>query len=148
MWPTSRARLGSISRRILEVEPLEDRTLLDGSVPIQPGQTVQGRISQVGEIDRYSFTIDPLTAIYLRTRVEANGFQSRLSLDGPDGGLLVQSDGLATTNPDDQIVQYLMQGNYTLEVQGVGGGTGDYTLVTSFQPAAMFGFGQDYSSST
>src|SRR5438094_10134987 len=108
--------------RHLEVECLEERTLLSAApvTPFTPGETVHGRISTAGEVDRYTFTVGQddtkriEQALYLRTHVHADGFRSRLSLDGPDGGLLVQSDGKSLTDPDDEIVQYLTAGAYTL----------------------------------
>src|SRR5207244_9508811 len=60
---------------------------------------------------------------------------SRLSLLGPSGELLIQSDGASATDPDDLIVQHLLAGTYFLQVEGLGGGTGAYTLTTEFLPA-------------
>src|SRR5207245_4202374 len=36
---------------------------------------------------------------------------------------------------DDLIVQHLLPGTYFLQVEGLGGGTGSYTLTTEFVPA-------------
>src|SRR5262249_4454482 len=54
---------------------------------------------------------------------------------GPDGQLLIQSDGASATDPDDWIVQHLTPGTYFFEVQGLGGASGAYTLTTDFVPA-------------
>src|SRR5439155_23392890 len=54
---------------------------------------------------------------------------------GRDRRLLIQSDGQSATNPDDLITQHLLAGTYLLEVEGLGGGTGAYTISTQFEPA-------------
>src|SRR5260370_41957690 len=59
----------------------------------------------------------------------------RLSLLSGDGQLLIQSDGQSPTHPNDQITQHLLPGTYFLQVEGLGGGTGAYTLTTDFLPA-------------
>src|SRR5262249_11769210 len=61
---------------------------------------------------------------------------SRLSLLGPSGELLIQSDGVSSTNPEDRITQHLLPGTYFLRVEGLGGATGAYTLTTAFEPAS------------
>src|SRR5262249_57132084 len=59
----------------------------------------------------------------------------RLSLLGPDGEPLVQSDGASAGQPGGSISQHVVAGTYFVEVAGLGGTTGAYTLATDFQPA-------------
>src|SRR5262249_40672257 len=72
----------------------------------------------------------------LTALVHGNGLDTRLSLLGPDGRLLVQSDGQSAADRDDLIAQHLLAGTYFLRVEGLGGGAGGYTLTTEFLPAS------------
>src|SRR5437762_10499107 len=124
-----------ITRR-LHLELLEDRTLLDGhntlatALPLAPGTAATG-ILPTSDFFRLTLT-EPGRLI---TRVHATGNDTRLALLGPDGALLIQSDGVSASNRDDLIDQHLLAGTYFLEVTALSAGSGAYTLTTAFQPA-------------
>jgi hypothetical protein len=132
------------------LECLEDRTLLasapfPGASLLNLGDSPSSVIRTAGQVDTYQ--IDLPSTVYLRTRVTepaGDPLLARLSWRGPDGKLLVQSDGASLANPQPEITQYLTPGTYYLQVQGVAGTTGAYTLTTSFKPATAFGFGEAY----
>ena len=50
---------------------------------------------------------------------------------------MIQSDGQALLDRDDQMVQSLPSGDYYLRVEGLGGGTGSYILTTRTQWANL-----------
>src|SRR5262245_43847376 len=105
-------------------------------LPLGTNETLAGTISTAGEEDEFQVTLTDsgrLTAT-VQTRPGCS-LDTRLSLLGPDGRLLIQSDGQSLTNRDDLIVQHLLPGTYFVKVEGLRGGTGDYTLTTVFQPA-------------
>src|SRR5262249_50950597 len=91
------------------------------------------------DVDVYKVTLTESGR--LTVEVHAAGFPTRLSLLGPDGELLIQSDGQSATDRDDRIVQYLAGAaggtSYYLRVEGLDGGTGAYTLTTEFVPAVL-----------
>src|SRR5262245_47688670 len=129
-------------RRRPNLEHLEPRLVLDGSptlgaalpLPFDPG----GRATAAGTLPATDFYQVTLTESgRLTTRVHAAGADTRLSLLRADGGLLIQSDGQSAANPDDRIAQHLLPGTYFLEVQGLGGTTGTYTLTSEFVAAAV-----------
>src|SRR3954470_18194823 len=105
-------------------------------LPLGSNETVAGNISTPGEVDEFEVTLTDsgrLTA-EVQTRPGCS-LDTRLSLLGPDGQVLIQSDGQSLTNRDDLITQHLLPGTYFVQVEGLGAGTGAYTLTTDFQPA-------------
>jgi hypothetical protein len=109
-------------------------------VPLGANDSFAGNIRIPGELDKFQVTIPDsgrLTAdVHTCT---TSSLHTRLSLLGTDGQLLIQSDGArgadATRLADDRIVQHLLAGTYFVQVQGLGAGTGAYTLTTDLQPA-------------
>src|SRR4051794_391196 len=104
-------------------------------VPLGTNESITGDISAPGEVDEFQITLTDsgrLTA-EVQTRPGCS-LNTRLSLRGPDGQVLIQSDGQSLTNHDDQVVQHLLAGTYFVQVEGLGAGTGAYTLTTDFQP--------------
>src|SRR5262249_44698144 len=81
------------------------------------------------------FQVRPVEPGLLTARVEANGFRARLSLLGPDGSVLLQSDGASAADPEPLLAEHVEPGTYFLKVEGLAGGVGGYTVTTSFQPA-------------
>src|SRR5437867_4364008 len=109
--------------RRLQLERFEDRTLLNGhnlatATPLDFGPdhlaTATGALPSTDV-----FTVRVAETGRLTGRVHATGADTRLSLLGPDGGLLIQSDAESATNSDDRIVQHIVAGTYFLEVQGL-----------------------------
>src|SRR5262245_26762582 len=109
----------SVARRRarLCLERLEDRSLLSGlplldtALPLPFDPT--GRASAEGSLPSSDFFKVTLTETgRLTSQVHATGADTRLSLFGVDGGLLIQSDGQSATNPDDRIAQHLVPGTY------------------------------------
>jgi len=91
-----------------------------------PGVTVRGLA-----IDQFSF--DPTTNEILVAQVHPQGLTTQLSLLDSQGQLLVQSDGISPTDPDDLIAQQVVSGSYFLKVDSTGG-AGIYTLTTTVAP--------------
>jgi hypothetical protein len=122
----------------LLVERLADRILPAGDLLataslIQPTDRRDAMIGGAGEVDRFQFTLAETGRMTVRTT--GLEFDTRTSLLGSDGELLVQSDGASATDPDDLIVQHLLAGTYFLQVEGLGSGAGAYTLTTEFVAA-------------
>ncbi len=124
------------------MERLEDRTLpaahsLATALAISPTGSAADDIGAAGVPDYFQVAIPDTGLLTVQAEPGAAGsLRTRLSLLGPDGRLLIQSDGESLTNPDDLIAQHLAAGNYFLEVQSLGGGTGAYTLTTTFLVAS------------
>src|SRR5215471_16769522 len=117
----------------LLVEHLENRTLLAGGVlatasVLQSTDHLDAMIGAPGEVDRVQLTLAETGRLTVRTA--GLDLDTRTSLLGPDGQLLIQSDGASATDLDDLIVQHLTPGTYFLEVQGPDGASGAYTLTT------------------
>ena len=53
-------------------------------------------------------------------RVHAQGLSTRVSLLDAQGHILVNSDGLSPTDPDDLIAQQVVSGSYFLDVESTG----------------------------
>ena len=66
-------------------------------------------------------------------RSTPQGLTTQLSLLDSQGQVLVQSDGLSSSDPDDLIAQQLVSGSYFLKVDSTGG-AGTYTLTTTVTP--------------
>src|SRR5262249_41162686 len=81
------------------------------------------------------FQVRPVEPGLLTARVEASGFRARLSLLGPDGSVLLQSDGASPADPGPLLAEHVEPGTYFLKVEGLAGGVGGCTVTTSFQPA-------------
>src|SRR5262245_357488 len=105
-------------------------------LPLEANDQVAGSISSPGEVDEFEITLANSGRLIAEVQTRPGcGLDTRLSLLGPEGQLLIQSDGQSLTNPDDLITQHLQTGTYFVKVEGLGGGTGDYTLNTQFVPA-------------
>ncbi len=65
----------------------------------------------------------------------AQGVTTELSLLGPQGRVLVQSDGVSAGDRDNVIDQHLAEGTYLLKVASLSG-SGNYSLSTSLTPAS------------
>jgi hypothetical protein len=105
-------------------------------LPLQPTDSFAGTIASPGEVDAFQVTLADsgrLTAeVQIGTRTS---LVTRLSLLGPSGQLLIQSDGQSAAKSGGQITQDVLAGTYVLEVTGLGAGTGTYTLTTQFHQA-------------
>src|SRR6266478_7447849 len=133
-----RRRLQRRPRCRLFVERLADRILPAGASLataslLDATATITEELRTPREVDFYQFTLPETGRLTVRT--QGASLDTRTSLLGPDGQLLIQSDGASATDPDDLIVQHLLAGTYFLQVEGLGGGTGSYTLTTEFLPA-------------
>src|SRR5438067_3255456 len=95
----------------LLLEPLEARTLMAGDLLaaaslLQPTDRLDARIGAPGEVDRFQFTLAETGRLTMHTA--GLDLDTRTSLLGSDGQLLIQSDGASATDPDDRIVQHLL----------------------------------------
>src|SRR3954451_1892335 len=105
-------------------------------VPLGTNDRIDGNISAPGEVDEFEVTLTDSGRLTTEVQTRPGcSLDTRLSLLGPDGQVLIQSDGQSLTNHNDQIVQHLLGGTYFVQVEGLGAGTGTYTLTTDFQPA-------------
>jgi hypothetical protein len=115
-----------------EVEPNND---LATATPIAPGAAVAGT-TRAADPDFFAIVLDDSGLLSVRLQPTANGPAKHVSLLGPDGGLLVQSDGESDALPVSRIDQHLPGDpagtTYYLEVQG----EGSYALFTDFVAAA------------
>ena len=80
------------------------------------------------------FSLDTTADALLVAQVHAQGLTTRLSLLDSQKQVLVQSDGLSSSDPDDQIAEHLVSGSYFLRVDSTGG-AGTYTLTAKLAPA-------------
>src|SRR5213593_4333021 len=105
-------------------------------LPLGSNDQVAGNISSPGEVDEFQVTLadSGRLTVEVQTRTGCS-LDTRTSLLGPDSQLLIQSDGQSLTDRDDLIAQHLLPGTYFVKVEGLGGGTGDYTLTTQFEQA-------------
>jgi len=93
------------------------------------GVTVRGLV-----INRLA--IDATNDERLVAQVHATGITTRLSLLDAQGRVLVQSDGLSASDPNDVIDEHLTAGTEFLEVQTLSG-SGTYSLSTSLTPTSV-----------
>jgi hypothetical protein len=103
-------------------------------VPLGANDSIDGTLLTAGEVDQFQVMLPDngrLTAL-VHT---GTALHTRLSLLGPDGQLLIQSDGQTPLDSDDLIAQHLLKGTYSVTVTGLGSGLGHYTLSTQFEPA-------------
>src|SRR5262249_36945058 len=125
----------------LQVERLEDRTgsaglRLVAATPPAPTGVVPESIAAPGVADFFQGALTNNGRLPAQVQPgTGSSLHGRLSLLGPDSGLLVQSDGQAADPTHPLLAQHLAPGTYYIEVQGLGAGTGAYTLTTGFQPA-------------
>ncbi len=84
-------------------------------------------------IDRVAVT--PTDLELLCAQVQGEGLTTRLSLFDSQGTLLVQSDGVSPTNPDDVIEEHISVATYILQIQTLSG-SGTYSLATSLTPSS------------
>jgi hypothetical protein len=133
-FPRLRPRRQQFKQR-LRLESLENRTLLSAS-PLElavnpvPANVTDGTLLSTDEVDTYSFTVSgALGSGSLTTNVigTTGDLIPRLTLSGPQGELLIQSDG-------GRIVQHLQPGTYSVSVSAQVG-LGDYQLTTGFTVA-------------
>src|SRR5689334_14561115 len=75
---------------------------------LQPTGRLDATIGAPGEVDRFQFTLAETGRLTVGTA--GLDLDTRTSLLGPDGALLIQSDGTSATDPDDLIVQHLLAG--------------------------------------
>ncbi|MBL8793888.1 MAG: PPC domain-containing protein, partial [Planctomycetia bacterium] len=101
----------------LGMEALEARIL--PTAAIQPNAVVLDRIAAAGEADVRQLTLTEAGLLVI-TSAGTAGLDTRLTLSGPNGQLLVQSDGQAPNNATDLIRQHLPAGTYFITVQGLG----------------------------
>ena len=83
-------------------------------------------------IDRVA--VDASAGELLIAVLHTQGATARLSLLDSEGKPLVQSDGLAPGNPDDEIDQHLAAGTYVLTIESASTG-GSIALTTNLTPA-------------
>src|SRR4029077_3239126 len=102
------------------------------TLPSDGSTTQAGHIAGNGDLD--FFRINTTTNGLLIARAHPQVMTTRLSLLDSQGRLLMQSDGLSPSNPDDLIEMHLPAATYFLEVESTGG-AGDYDLTTSLTPA-------------
>jgi hypothetical protein len=141
--------------RVLDVELLEARTLLNGQAALMgflreaepndtpaTAQNIERTSQTTGAVtsqDADFFRLVLTAAGRLTARAEAVGVNTRLSLLDGQGRLLIQSEGESPGHPDDRIAQHLdgtdAGTTYFLQVEALGGGTGTYRLTTEFQRA-------------
>ncbi len=103
-------------------------------VPLGANDSIAGTLDSPGAVDEFQVSL-PDNGRLTATVHTGSALNTRLTLLGPDGQLLIQSDGQSPTDPDDLIVQHLLAGTYVLKLAGLAGGTGNYTLSTEFEPA-------------
>src|SRR5947208_2289001 len=102
-------------------------------LPLGTNETIAGNISAPGEVDEFQVTLADSGRLTVEVQTRPGcSLDTRASLLGPGDQLLIQSDGQSLVNRDDLIAQHLLPGTYFVKVEGLGGGTGDYTLTTQF----------------
>src|SRR5262249_51830870 len=105
-------------------------------LPLGTNDQVTGNLNAPGEVDEFQVTLPDSGRLSVEVQTRPGcSLDTRTSLLGPDDQLLIQSDGQSLINRDDLIVQHLLPGTYSIKVEGLRGGTGDYTLSTQFEPA-------------
>jgi hypothetical protein len=118
------------------VEALEDRTLLtfgppypaDG-LPLLPGSSLTETALLTPQTPLF-YQISAGADGRLTALVHAAGVSARLSLLGPGGRVLLQSDGQSRAAPDPAIDLHVAAGSYTLEVESLGGSGGSKLTAT------------------
>lgn len=125
------------------LEPLEDRTLLDGNpfpsalalalTPAAPAQQA-GRLTVAGEQDFFQLTLTGPARLTARV-AGAGSLDPRLSLYDEQGGLLLTSDNASTTDTAAEVVQHLIPGTYYLAIVAADGATGNYQLFAQLAEA-------------
>ncbi len=136
-WPFRCASRPARLRRC-RFERLSDRLLLHGgslaaALEIEPDSVTPGTLEHSGESAYYQFALDQPGRVALRT--EGLFLNTRTSLLGPAGQLLIQSDGRTVADPSDLVIQHLLEGTYYVRIEGLGGGAGSFTLTAEFQRA-------------
>jgi hypothetical protein len=87
-------------------------------------------------VDQFAFVTT--TNLVLVAQVHPQGLTTELSLLDSQGQVLVQSDGVSSSDPDDLAAEQLVSGSYFLKVASTGG-AGTYTLTTTVaQTTAAF----------
>ncbi len=82
-------------------------------------------------VDQFAFVAT--SDLVLVAQVDPQGLTTQLSLLDSQGQVLVQSDGVSSSDPEDLIAQQLVSGSYFLKVDSTGG-AGTYTLTTTVAP--------------
>ena len=123
----------------LTVRGLADDGFALGTVSLSGQLTVQSgplQVSDGGNADRVdTYRIDTSGDGRLLAQLQTQGLTTRLSLLDYQGRVLVQSDGISPTNPDDQIDQHLPAGTYFLQVVTTGV-AGEWALTAALTPAS------------
>ncbi len=97
------------------------------------GLTIAGSDVTVCGLVNDQFALSATTDEVLVAQVHPQGMTTQLSLLDSQGNVLVQSDGLSPTDPDDLIAQQLVSGSYFLKVES-DGNAGNYTFTTTVAP--------------
>ena len=100
-WPLRRAGRPARLRRC-RFERLTDRLLLHGgslaaALQIEPDSVTPGELAHTGESAYYQFSLNEPGRVALQT--EGHFLNTRTSLLGPEGQLLIQSDGRTAADP-------------------------------------------------
>jgi hypothetical protein len=155
----TRGRSGGRPRRrrgcSLAVEQLESRCLFSASPPlgtIAPTSQTDGNLADATEVNAYALDVTQGGRLTIGvTRRDGSTLDSRVSLfnttsyvivDGQPvggGGLLATSEERAPTDPEPLLSQYVLPGQYFVQVSSAGAtgsATGAYTLTTAFAPDA------------
>ncbi len=85
--------------------------------------------------DVTAYRVDTAVESQFVANLHTQGPSGRLVLLDSEGRVLVESDGLSSTDPDDVIDEDIPAGTYVLEVQGTGG-EGTYTLSAFSMPVS------------
>ena len=121
------------------VRGLVDGGFALGSVNLSGQLTVQSgplQVSDNGNADRVDmYRVDTTGDGRLLAQLQTQGVTTRLSLLDYEGRVLVESDGISPTNPDDQIDQHLPAGTYFLQVVTTGS-AGEWALTVTLTPAS------------
>ena len=123
------------SRRPLVLEQLEDRTLPSAN-PLLLDQTVVDQLSAFGEIDQREITLVQPGLLRISVAGVSGGLDTRASLVGGDGELLIQSEGQTPDDRTDLIEQHLSAGTYLVRIESANARTGAYELAATFAAAA------------
>ena len=106
---------------------------LSGELTVQSGPLQASDSGNADGVDTYR--IDTSGDGRLLAELQPQGLTTRLSLLDYQGRVLVESDGISPTDPDDQIDQHLPAGTYFLQVVTTGG-AGDWALTATLTPAS------------
>jgi hypothetical protein len=95
--------------------------------------TIAGSDVTVRGLAADQFAFVATSDLVLVAQVHPQGLTTQLSLLDSQGQVLVQSDGISPSDPDDLAAEQLASGSYFLKVASTGG-AGTYTLTTTVAP--------------